>query len=186
MDFLLLITVVNWIVIVGLGILIGLETITPNADAAAGRGMGMGEAIYWLAIIAWVTLLILNLLPHPLGRHVAFGLIVVPMVWFTVISSLRKFISRLVAELMPRKPLFPDRERDQLSRAVGFGKVEDFKKWPAKTPLERLNEGGEMLCFAVNEVPRTGTTRKKGWDVCSCCRRLAPEWTSQTPWKRQF
>ncbi|MCB9331937.1 MAG: hypothetical protein H6574_12720 [Lewinellaceae bacterium] len=79
------VTVINWIVIVLLAILVGAETLFPTKGGdAAGRGMG--QAIYYLAIMALVALLTLNLLPYKAAKYAAFGIILLPFALYAADS----------------------------------------------------------------------------------------------------
>ena len=57
-----IISIVNWIVIAVLAFMVIMETLNPTKGGdAAGRGIG--QAIYYLAIMGVIVLVILNLLP---------------------------------------------------------------------------------------------------------------------------
>lgn len=154
MDLLPLITVINWLVVTVLGFLLLAEIVRPSPGGGDAAGRGIGLFFFYVAIGAFFVLLILNVLPFAATRYAAFALIVGPVLFVTLGSRVRKLYRRLKSALTPRKPLFPDRERDRLARAIELGKVNDLKKLLPSTPPDRLNEGGELLGFAVAEATR--------------------------------
>ncbi len=150
MNFIKIITVFNWIVIAVLGFLVIAETLFPaKGGDAAGRGLGI--FIYWAALIAVIILLILNLLPYTWSKYTAFGLIVIPVALFKLSPVIGR-IKRGIADRQEyAKPIFEDKERDDIARAVRDGEPEKVKKLLA-TPVARLNDRGELLGFAVSEA----------------------------------
>ena len=88
MNYLKIVTIFNWVVIALLFLLVMAETLFPTkggGDAASG----MGRAIYYLAIIALVVLVSLNLLPFNWSKYTAFILVAVPLFWVAVRSCAR-------------------------------------------------------------------------------------------------
>ena len=153
MNLIKIITVINWIVIAVLGFLVIVETITPTPGGdAAGRGMG--QAIYVFAIIACGVLLVLNLLPYNWAKYTAFGLVAIPVLLVQIAPALTRMTRdvRNIAE--DARPIFEDRERDQIARAIRDGKPEKVKQL-LQTPPPQLNEGGELLGYAVSEAAYT-------------------------------
>ncbi len=156
------VTVINWIVIGILAILVGAETLFPTKGGdAAGRGMG--QAIYYLAIIALVALLILNLLPFKATKYAAFGIILLPFALYAA-NSVWTSISNLKA-LAPAgynqdgTPWFQDAQKQNIALAIYDGDIEKVKKLVAGQPVskltERTGEEGNLLEFAVSEATYT-------------------------------
>ncbi|MBK8969030.1 MAG: hypothetical protein IPM36_20625 [Lewinellaceae bacterium] len=157
-----LITIINWIVIGILAILIGAETLFPTKGGdAAGRGMG--QAIYYLAIIALVALLILNLLPFKATKYAAFGIILLPFALYAA-NSVWTSLSNLSA-LTPAgynqdgTPWFQDAQKQKIALAIYDGKIEKVKKLVQALPVSKLTEStgeeGNLLEFAVSQASHT-------------------------------
>lgn len=158
-----LITIINWIVIVLLAILVGAETLFPTKGGdAAGRGMG--QAIYYLAIIALVALLILNLLPYKATKYAAFGIILLPFALYAA-NSVWTSLSKLSTALTPAgynqdgTPWFQDAQKQKIALAIYDGKIEKVKKLVGEQPVSKLTEStgeeGNLLEFAVSEATYT-------------------------------
>lgn len=107
----------NWVVVAILAILVVAETIQPRRNGGDAAGRGIGQAIYYLAIIALVVLLILNLLPYDLPKYIAFGLIVVPLLWFRSFPVVSKLYSRLKSIIKPQR-LYEDPDQNRLAWAI--------------------------------------------------------------------
>jgi len=157
MNILKIVTILNWTVIAFLGFLVAAETLFPTKGGdAAGRGLG--QAIYYLAIIALVVLLGLNLLPFKWAKYTAFALIVLPISFYIIWPKWRDMQQKRKQEARYRledaKPIFEDHARDQIARAIREGELEKLKEL-LKTPVERLNEGGELLYYAISEASST-------------------------------
>ena len=90
MNLLKIITILNWFVIANIGFLVAAETLFP-AKGGDAAGRGMGQAIYYLAIIALVVLLGLNLLPYKWAKYTAFGLVAVPILYVQLNPTWRKW-----------------------------------------------------------------------------------------------
>jgi len=157
MNILKIITILNWVVIAILAVMVVGETLFPakgGGGDAAGRGIG--QAYYYLAAIALFVLLGLNLLPYKWAKYTAFALILAPFVLTKLGSgfrSLRRSISGMIAE---SKPIFEDKERDRIARAIYNGDPETLKNLLKTTPIARLNENGELLAFAVSTASGSG------------------------------
>jgi len=186
MNILKIVTILNWIVIAILGFLVAAETLFPTKGGdAAGRGIGM--AFYYLSIIALVVLLGLNLLPFKWAKYTAFALIVLPIAFYIIWPKWRDMQRKMQQEARYRledaKPIFEDTQRDQIARAIRDGDLEKLKQL-LQVPVANLNEGGELLGFAISEAAsshyrpaeklecvrllfQSGTSldSTKGWDV---------------------
>lgn len=154
MNIIKIITVLNWVVIAILAFLVVAETLTPTKGGdAAGRGMG--QAIYYLAIIALVVLVGLNLLPYNWAKYTAFALVALPIL-FVQISPIWRNLKRSVSnKIEEAKPIFPDKERDQIARAIYDGKPEKVREL-LQIPPSNLNTDGELLAYAINAVGHSG------------------------------
>ena len=159
MNLLKLITILNWIVIAFLGYLVAMETIFPaKGGDAAGRGMGL--AIYYLAAIAFVVLVVLNLLPYNWSKYTAFGLIAIPFLYFQLQPAYQKLKRNVSNRIEASKPIFEDEERERLARAIDEGNPEKLQKL-LQEPHPRLNEEGELLAFAINAAGGTYKPEEK-------------------------
>ncbi len=167
MNFLKLITIVNWAAIALLAYLVIAETLFP-AKGGDAAGRGIGQAIYYLAIIGLVILLGLSLLPYSWAKYTAFGILVLPIAYIKLkpVVDNWKRNARYMAE--DAKPIFPDQEREQLARAINNGEPEKLKKL-LESPISNLNQGGELLSYAVNE---TASTHYKPEEKLACIRLL--------------
>ncbi|MCE7926719.1 MAG: ankyrin repeat domain-containing protein [Haliscomenobacteraceae bacterium CHB4] len=154
MNLLKIITLLNWLIIAILAFLVIAETISP-AKGGDAAGKGMGQAIYYLAIIALVVLVGLNLLPYNWAKYTAFALVALPVVFIQVAPSWRKLKRNVSNMIEEAKPIFPDKERDRIARAIYDGKPEKVREL-LQTPLPNLNENGELLAFAINAVNHSG------------------------------
>ena len=84
----ILITILNWVVIAVLAYVVASGKLSPGKGSdAPGRAMEM--AIYNLAIIALIALVMLNLLPQNWAKYTALGLAVVPFLLFITRSFKR-------------------------------------------------------------------------------------------------
>ncbi len=153
MNLLKIIAVFNWVVVAFLLYLVAAETLFPaKGGDAAGRGMGL--AIYYLAIIALVLLLILNFLPYNWAKYTAFGLVAVPIVFILISPIVSKLKRNAGYMIQASKPIFEDKERDQIARAIRDGNPEKLKQL-LQMPVQRLNEDGELLAYAIHETSGT-------------------------------
>jgi hypothetical protein len=151
MNIIKLITIFNWVVIGVLAYLVAAETLFP-AKGGDAAGRGMGQFIYVVAIVALILMGILNFLPYNWAKYTAFGVVVVPFL-FTIIEPLYQKMKRRASFMIEdAKPIFEDKERDQIARAVHEGQPDKLKKL-LETPVARLNDNkGELLGYAVGEA----------------------------------
>lgn len=143
------VTVINWIVICLLGALVVAETLFPaKGGDAAGRGIGL--AIYYLAIIAVIVLLILNLLPYNWAKYTAFGLILLPVFLIKFDSAWKGLKPALFAR--KREKWFDDEQKQRIAEAIENGEVEKARKliWQ----FDKADKEGlaELLGFAVADA----------------------------------
>ncbi len=149
MNVLKLVSIFNWAVIAFLVFVIAFETIFP-AKGGDAAGRGIGQAIYFLAIVALVLLLVLNLLPYKWAKYAAFALVAIPILYIKLEPEWRK-MKRIARNAMEdAKPIFPDAPRERIARAIHDGNPEKLKEL-LQEPPPNLNEGGELLAFAINE-----------------------------------
>lgn len=150
MNIVKIIAIFNWIVIGILALLVSAETLFPaKGGDAAGRGMGL--AIYYLAIIALVVLLVLNLLPYNWAKYTAFAFVAVPFLWIQLMPSWQKYKRRIKDAAEWAKPIYEDPWRDRMARAVRDGEPEKLRQILEKQEA-RLNQDGELLGYAIGEA----------------------------------
>jgi len=153
MNYLKIVTIINWVVIGVLFLLVMAETLSPakGGDAASG----MGKAFYYLAIVVLILLISLNLLPYKWSKYTAFVMIAVPFFWAQFGSSITNF-KRGIVDMIEAKPLFEDKERDRMAVAIFNGKPDKLKKYLAEVqPRIRDNAYGyPLLKMAVNHSSR--------------------------------
>lgn len=167
MNLLKIVTIFNWAIVAFLAYLVTMETVFPTKGGdAAGRGMGI--AIYYLAIAGLVVLIVLNLLPYSWAKYTAFGIVAVPFLLIQLDPVITKTKDFFRARREDAKPIFEDKERDQLARAFRDGEPEKFKTL-LQTPIPRLHEGGEFLSYAIGEAT-VATYRQK--EKIDCVRQL--------------
>lgn len=156
-----IIYIINWIVIGLLALLVGAETLFPTKGGdAAGRGIG--QAIYYLAIIALIVLLMLNLLPFNWSKYVAFALILLPFVFIRlspVISGIKSWINRKPDGINPDGTAwFQEEQKQRIAVACYNGNVEKVKKL-LQEPLPGLNDpdgnSGTLLSFVISDAAHT-------------------------------
>lgn len=156
-----IVSVINWIVIAVLAYLVIMETLTPTKGGdAAGRGMG--QAIYYLAIIALVVLVILNLLPYKQTKYAAFALILLPFALIKLDTVWTKVKYRMNQKPpgynQDGTPWFKDEQKQRMALAIANGEVEKLKKL-LQEPLPGLHAAGQeeatLLEVAVSEATYT-------------------------------
>lgn len=156
MTLLKLITIINWIVIAVLAFLVAAETISP-AKGGDAAGRGMGQAIYYLAIIALVVLLVLNLLPFNWSKYAAFGFILLLFLLIktnSVWQDTRKSMNRVPPGKNPDgSSWFADPQRQRIALAIDNGEVEKLRQLLSE-PHPGLDEqdpnGDTVLGFAIS------------------------------------
>lgn len=162
------VTVLNWIIIVFLAFVVIAESLTPTKGGdAAGRGIG--QALYYGAIMLLVVLLILNLLPFQATRYLALLLVVVPVLWLQVIGPAlteRKRLARIREE--EAKPIFPDPELDRICRAFNDGDLEKFGELLRQSG-GRFKEDSQLLTYAISFASNTSYKEE---EKVACVRLL--------------
>ena len=146
-----IITIFNWIVIAVLGILLLLEKLNPSKGGGDAAGRGMGQAILYLVHIAFVVLLILNVLPYHWAHYTATALVFSPLFFFRitpVINRIRAF-NRMRAE--DAKPIYEDKALDKIARAIRDCNPEKVKKLLENVP-DKTAAANELLGYAVAEA----------------------------------
>ncbi len=171
MSILKIVTILNWVVITILGFVVIADALSPTKGGGDAAGRGYAQAYYSLAVIALFVLLGLSLLPYSWAKYTAFALILAPVV-FTILGSVSSSIKQKIAQIADRaeasKPIFEDKERESIARAIYGGNIETVKKI-LQTPVPRLNENGELLCFVVN---KTSSSDDKIEERVECIRLL--------------
>lgn len=156
MSILKIISIINWIVVVVLAILVTAETISP-AKGGDAAGRGIGQAFYYLAIIALILLLLLNLLPYNWSKYAAFALILMPLFLIKLngaMSSVKKWANRVPqGKNADGSAWFADPEKQRIALAIDNGDVEKVKKLlsePHPGIDERDRNGDTLLGFAIS------------------------------------
>ncbi len=148
MNLVKIVTILNWLIIAVVGFVAVSEALSPNRGGGDAATRGLGQ----IPIIALVVLLVLNLLPFDWTKYVALGLVALPVLYFKIwpIWQEKQRIEDNEAryKLEDAAPIFEDQQRDQIARAIRAGDLEKFKAL-MQTPVERLDEGGALLDFAV-------------------------------------
>lgn len=149
MSMLKIVTILNWIVIAAIGFIVLTEAFSPNRGGGDAATRGLGQ----VPIIVLVVLLVLNLLPFDWTKYVALVLVVVPVFlfifWPAWTEMQRKKEEEERYKLEMAKPIFEDQQRDQIARVIRDGDPEKLKEL-LKMPVERLNEGGDLLDYAID------------------------------------
>lgn len=146
-----IITIINWIVVAGLGIILLLEKLSPSRGGGDAAGRAIGQAISSIAQIAFVILLILNLLPFQWAHYTATALLILPLLFFKitpVINRIRKY-SRARAEYA--KPIYDDKNLDKIARAIRDCNPDKVKNLLENVP-DKTNAVNELLGYAVAEA----------------------------------
>ena len=151
-----IISIVNWIVIAVLAFMVIMETLNPTKGGdAAGRGIG--QAIYYLAIMGVIVLVILNLLPFKWAKYAGLAIIVLPFLlikmdgWYT---QAKKWMNQVpVGYNIDKTPWFTDPLRQKIAIAAYNAEVEKVKELLPQLGA-RINEqedGLSLLHFLVME-----------------------------------
>lgn len=151
MNYLKIVTIVNWVVIGVLLVLVLLETLSPakGGDAASG----MGKLFYYLAIIVLIILITLNWLPFKWSRYTAFAMVAVPFLWLQFDSSIGRF-KRGIVDMIEAKPFFEEKERDKMAKAILNGNPDKLRKYIAEfhSELRKNAYGYPLLEMAVKSA----------------------------------
>ena len=149
MSILKIVTILNWLIIAVIGFIAVSEALSPNRGGgdAATRGLGL------VPIIVLVVLLVLNLLPFNWTKYMTLVLVVGSVLlfrfWPAWTEMQRKKQEEARYKIEAAKPIFEDQQRDQIARVIRDGDLEKLKEL-LKTPVERLNERGDLLDFAID------------------------------------
>lgn len=169
MNILKLITILNWIVIAILAVGVVGEILFPSKTGGGDAATrGYAQAYYLLAAVALFVLLGLNLLPYNWAKYTAFALVLAPFVFVKIGSVWSSLKQKVTSRIESSKPVFEDKERESIARAIYEGKTETLKKI-LLTPVPRLNEHGELLSFVVN---KTSSSDYKIEERVECIRLL--------------
>jgi heme/copper-type cytochrome/quinol oxidase subunit 2 len=145
MNFLKLITIFNWVVIAALAVFVAIATFSPSGKGGDAYGRGLVQMYFFIAIIALIVLLVLNLLPFKWAKYTAFALMLAFYFFPKIISVIGKIKQSVTAGIEATKPIFADKERERIARAIYNGDPETLKNLLKTTPTARLNENGELL-----------------------------------------
>lgn len=168
MSLLKIITILNWVVIAVLGFVViaGALSLAKGGGDAAGRGYA--QAYYYLVVIAFFVLLGMSLLPYKWAKYAAFALIFAPFILTKLGSAWSSLKQKVTSRVVASQPIFEDKERESIARAIYEGNIETVKKI-LQSPVARLNENGELLSFVVN---KTASSEDKIKERVECIRLL--------------
>lgn len=172
MNFLKIISVVNWIAIGLLFLFIAIATLSPSKGGGDAAGRGMGEAVYFLSIILFILLLVLNLLPFQWSKYTCFTIIIIPILYFTVTPTIKDMYRSIVKIIAP-KTWFEDKERQHMAEAVIDGDPDKLKKLltPPLPLFKNKDYTYPLLNMAVNHSTSNYTNINKE-DRITCVRLL--------------
>ena len=146
-----IVTLLNWIIIALLAFVVIAETLNP-AKGGDAAGRGIGQALYYGAIMLLVVLLILNLLPFQATKYLAFLLLAIPLLWFKIIGpKLTEMERQAAARAEEARPIFPDPELDRICRAFRDGDVQQFGELLRQSG-GRFNEDGKLLTYTISDA----------------------------------
>lgn len=147
-----IVTIINWVVTGLLGLLVLAETLFP-AKGGDAAGRGMGQAIYYLAIIAVIVLLILNLLPYRWAKYTALGLILLPLFLIKVDSAWQGLKSAMSG--FRQEKWFEDSRKQAIAVAFSNGDVEKMNKLLGQ--FDKTDKKGltDLLVFAIVDASHT-------------------------------
>ncbi len=144
-----IVTILNWIIIAAVAFITIAEALSPNR----GGGDAATRALGQLPIMVLVVLLVLNLLPFNWTKYLSLMLVVGSVLlfrfWPAWTEMQRKKQEEARYKLEAAKPIFEDQQRDQIARVIRDGDLEKLKEL-LKTPVERLNERGDLLDYAID------------------------------------
>jgi len=149
MNILKVVTTLNWVIIAAVAIIAIAEALSPGR----GGGDAATRGLWQVPIIVLVVLLVLNLLPFNWTKYLSLVLVVGSVLlfrfWPAWTEMQRKKREEERYKLEAAQPIFEDQQRDQIARVVRDGEPEKLKEL-LKTPVERLNERGDLLDFAID------------------------------------
>ncbi|MBL7799002.1 MAG: ankyrin repeat domain-containing protein [Saprospiraceae bacterium] len=149
MNILKVVTTLNWVIIAAVAIIAIAEALSPGRGGGDAATRGLGQ----LPIMVLVVLLVLNLLPFNWTKYLSLVFVVGSALYFRFwpawTEMQRKKQEEERYEIEASKPIFEDQQRDQIARVIRDGEVEKLKEL-LKTPVERLNERGDLLDFAID------------------------------------
>jgi hypothetical protein len=158
MNFIKIVTVVNWIAIGLLFLLVGVMTVSSPVGGGDAAGRGIGKFFYQLSIILLMLLLVLNLLPYRWSRFTCFIIIMVPIVYFMIVPTIQDMY-RGIMNTMVAKPWFEDKERQRMAEAIMNGKPDKLQKL-LQSPVPLFGNKDytyPLLSMAVGQATRNYT-----------------------------
>ncbi len=161
------ITIFNWLVVAFLTYAVVAATFFPAKDGDS-TSRGIGKDLNYLAAIVLATLIVLNLLPYEVSKYAAFGLLAVPFLLFQIAPVWRSLKKNIGNMIEVSKPIFEDKQLDRIAQAIQNGEPEKVSRL-LQEPVARLNEGGELLAFAIGEA---SSSSYKPTEKLECVRLL--------------
>ena len=141
----------NWICIGLLVLFVLLLLLDPNKGGGDAATKGLGTAFIILGSVALAVLLLLNLLPWPWTKYLAFALILTPPLLYFGSSKWSSFKRAQRARIEAAKPIFDDPNLDRLARLIEAGEPESLQKRLPSEPQEVV-QSEDLLWFALQEA----------------------------------
>ncbi|NUO02182.1 MAG: hypothetical protein HUU01_16370 [Saprospiraceae bacterium] len=145
----------NWICICLLGIFALLMLFEPNKSGGDAATKGLGTAFLLLSLVAFTILLVLNLLPWPWTKYLAFALVILPLLYFLGMPRWTNFKRAQRARVEAAKPIFDDPDLDRLARLIENGEPESLQKSLTSGPQEVI-QSKDLLWFALERASYGG------------------------------
>ncbi len=141
----------NWICIGLIVLFVLLLLLDPNKGGGDAATKGLGTAFIILGSVALAVLLLLNLLPWPWTKYLAFALILTPPLLYFGSSKWASFKQAQRARIEAAKPIFDDPNLDRLARLIEAGEPESLQKRLPSEPQEVV-QSEDLLWFALQEA----------------------------------
>ncbi|MFM9946454.1 MAG: ankyrin repeat domain-containing protein [Saprospiraceae bacterium] len=146
-----IIYIFNWICIGLLVLFVLLMLLDPNKGGGDAATKGLGTAFIILGSVALAVLLLLNLLPWPWSKYLAFALVVLPILFYFGSSKWTAYKRALHARIEAAKPIFDDPDIDRLARLIEAGEAQALQKRLSSEPKEVV-QSTDLLWFALQEA----------------------------------
>lgn len=174
----------NWICIGLLAVFVLLMLFEPRRGGGDAYGRGLAEGFLYLGSAALVILLLLNLLPWQWSKYLAFALILLPFLFYSLSSQWSNYSKALKARVEAAKPIFTDPSLERLARLIQNGEPEALQKRLPSEPQAAV-QSEELLWFAINEASGSSFRNKEKVECLSILldagAPLAPLMKEETP-----
>jgi len=146
-----IIYIFNWVCIGFLVLFVLLLLLDPNKGGGDAATKGLGTAFILLALVAMAILLVLNLLPWPWTKYLAFALVVMPFLFYFGASKWTAYKRAWFTRIEAAKPIFDDPNIDRLARLIEGGEAQALQKRLPSEPQEVV-QSEDLLWFALQEA----------------------------------